>query len=340
MVSVLAEACEPSMSVLYGSLDIRLYRSSHLLVFIHYPGRPKQTLHVDTVHDGDLSIRKLFQWFADIRQCQESLPGSLQLDIVADFGHCEFLCHVGVAFLGGLTRWVESRGGRISLDCETMSVPIHRNLQQNGFLHEFGCSVTGWEGNSVPYRHDLHNADQSIGRYLSTAWLGRDWVTVSPAAKSVIVSQAAELYTNAFEHSRSPIGVFSCGQRYPKIETLHLAVVDFGVGIASNVCTMPENKGMSASEAILWAFEEGNSTRQNSVPGGMGLNSLQRFIHSRHGELRVFSSDGCARISHNGSMCQDKCTSFPGTLVNIAFKCDGSNDQVGSVSDSASDSWF
>jgi len=304
-------------------------------VFIDGSGRSKPTLHVDNIYDCDFSIYKLFRWFEDIRHSQTS-----QLDIVVDFSHCTFFGHIGVAFLGGLARWIELHGGRIHFDCDTLLPKIRVNLQQNGFLSDFGYSTSGWQGNSVPYRHDREISEQSFGHYLDSSWLGQGWVDVPSQTKPSIIKQASEIYVNAFEHGCSEVGVFSCGQRYPKATMLHLAVIDFGVGIASNVRTVPGNQEMSASDAILWAFEYGHSTRQQSIPGGIGLNSLQRFIASHSGDLSVFSGDGCAKMSHNGSMRQDRCTSFPGTLVNIALRCDSSVYQPGPTAASARKAWF
>ena len=71
--------------------------------------------------------------------------------------------------------------------------------------------------------------------YLKVKWLRQGWVHVVNYCKAAIAGSVWEIYTNAFEHAQSPIGVFSCGQHYPRRKELQLTVADFGVGIPSTV---------------------------------------------------------------------------------------------------------
>jgi hypothetical protein len=278
------------------------------------------TLYVSDIDGEDRSVTKLFEWFQQIKQIQ-ALPLE-KLDFVVDFRYCQFINHVGVAFLGGLARWIESHGGRIQFDWNTLTPKIQMNLGQSGFLESFGVTIGSWEGNSIPYRCDLTHHEQAIGQYLRDDWLGRGWVNVSPGVRDTIAGQTAEIYLNAFEHSQSPIGVFSCGQHYPKQGRLELTVIDFGIGIPDNVRSLPQNCWMTSSEAIDWAFQDGTSTKDETIGRGVGLNLLQSFVSSNQGDLRVFSGDGCAIIKDNEGRYKDKCTSFQGTLVNIVLLCD------------------
>lgn len=56
----------------------------------------KATLYVDTTEDLPQHIDRLFRLCQEIEQLPES-----SLDIFVDFHYCEFLNHLGVAFLGG-----------------------------------------------------------------------------------------------------------------------------------------------------------------------------------------------------------------------------------------------
>lgn len=120
--------------------------------------------------------------------------------------------------------------------------------------------------------------------------------------------------------------MFSCGQHYPNIGVLHLTVIDidFGIGIPTSVRSLAQNLGKTDNEALEWAFEPGNSTKQDSISRGIGLNLLQEFIIKNHGNLTIFSNDGYVNIGDNGITYQNKCTIFRGTLINIALKCDES----------------
>ena len=68
------------------------------------------------------------------------------------------------------------------------------------------------------------------------------------------------------------------GQHYPELDFLHLTVIDFGIGIPTSVRSLPQNLDKTADEALQWAFEPGNSTKQDSISRGAGLNLLQEFI--------------------------------------------------------------
>lgn len=160
--------------------------------------------------------------------------------------------------------------------------------------------------------------------YLLNKWLGKGWVNISTGLQHAISGTIWELYTNAFEHGQSPIGVFSCGQHYPTQRELHLTIIDFGQGIPTNVRSLGQNLTLDSDQALQWAFQPGNSTAQNGVSRGMGLNLLQRFMIKNHGSLKIFSNDGSVTIKDNEIRYGMHAVDFGGTLINIAFKCDES----------------
>ncbi|MDX2212590.1 MAG: hypothetical protein SFY66_04795 [Oculatellaceae cyanobacterium bins.114] len=304
-------------------------------MLLNLPSLPHPILYVPTIYDDPRYFDKLFALWHDIQHLPES-----QLDIAIDFHYCEFLGHNGVAFLGGLIRLIEFRGGRVTFDWESLPRKIHMNLAQNGFLCDFGCNLNPWDGNSIPYRCDLQHEPNAIADYLRYKWLGKGWVNISPALQEAITGQTSEIYLNAFEHSRSEIGVFSCGQHYPYMGVLQLTVIDFGIGIPNSVRSLPMNSTKSATEALTWAFLPGNTTKQDDICGGSGLSLLQEFVTKNHGNLMIFSNDGCVTIDDNGMRCEDKCTNFSGALVNIAFGCDESYYCLASEISDFEKPWF
>lgn len=207
-------------------------------------------------------------------------------------------------------------------DWDTLRENIHANLAQNGFMAAFGHSEGPWSGNSIPYREDRHENRNGLMDYLKTKWLGRGWVHVSQPLRDAIVGKAWEIYANAFEHGRSPIGVFSCGQHYPKMGELKLTVVDFGVGIPSNVRIFKCNPNIPADKTLKWAFQRGTTTNPNGAGRGLGLDLLKGFIKINKGQLEIFSHEGYALINENRETYLNRQSSFEGTLVNITFRCD------------------
>jgi signal transduction histidine kinase len=198
------------------------------------------------------------------------------------------------------------------------------NLRQNGFMYAFNAGEEPWQGNSIPYREDQHQDRDGLVYYLAEQWLGRDWVHIGQLLRNIIVGTAWEIYANAFEHGQTDIGVFSCGQHYPKLGELRLTVVDFGVGIPDNVRVFLENRDLPADKALKWAFQKGTTTRRGSVTGGIGLDCLKRFVKINKGKLEIFSHDGYVAIDENQETYQNRQTFFGGTLVNITLKCDES----------------
>lgn len=246
------------------------------------------------------------------------------LEITIDFQKCKFLSHLGVAFLGGLAHHVRSQGRQLNFNWNTLQPKIRTNLAQNGFLSCFEEGSAPWNGNSVPYRQDLDQNKCAIMRYLLDHWLGKSWVNISSGLQGAIAGSVWEIYANAFEHSNSSLGVFSCGQNYPTRKELHLTIVDFGQGIANNVRSLPHNRSLDADQALEWAFQTGNSTAIKTISRGIGLSTLQNFVSTNRGSLKIFSNDGYVNIKDNKVIYEKRTIDFQGTLINIAFKCDES----------------
>ncbi len=147
---------------------------------------------------------------------------------------------------------------------------------------------------------------------------------ISEALKTHISSRVIEIYLNGFNHARSPIGVFSCGQRFPNLEELKLAFVDFGVGIPATVRAYLDKPTMTSKNALEWAFTPGHTTRDiiDNVARGNGLKLLNKFIEANNGKLEIYSDTGYARIGIDQPYFADRTIIFQGTFVQITLKCD------------------
>lgn len=276
----------------------------------------KRDLSVPTINDDPPDFDRLFRLW---RQANDDY-----LEVEFNFKWCRFLRQNAVAFLGGLARLVEFRGGRAVFRWDTLSDAIRMNLRQNGFMGCFGADPGPWSGNSIPYEEFPEKRKENITLYLKRKWLGRGWLGVSSALRDAIVGQLWEIYENAFEHGSSPLGVFCCGQHYPKLHLLKLCVVDFGVGIPSNVRLFKKRERVSAAAALRWAFRPGNTTKPNGMGRGMGLDLLREFVKVNQGELEIFSHEGYGKIKEGQERFLDRPSFFEGTIVNITFKCDES----------------
>ncbi len=277
-----------------------------------------RTILVRTINESSADFDYLFNLWKITSQDDE--------DLYLDFSGCRFLGQNAVAFLGGLARLIESRGRRVWFAWHTLNPAVRANLTQNGFLRAFGHPREPWIGNSIPFREDRVMRPLGFAVHLSRRWLGRGWINISDGLRDAIVGRVCEAYSNVFEHARSEIGLFSCGQYFPTRSELKLTMVDFGVGIPSNVRLHFLNTQnlalhqLQTHACMKWAFQEGTSTK----PGGrgLGLDLLASFVRLNDGRMEIFSHEGHALVTKAGVAFAARPVYFEGTLVNVSIRCD------------------
>lgn len=275
-------------------------------------------INVPTINDSTESFVKLFNIWAQIK---ESIY--YNNTYIFEFSRCDFLRPNAVAFLGGLFRLLQYHRRTVLIKWDSFKNKVLKNLEKNGFSYVFrGISSTSY-GNSIPYKEHYTENQEEIINYLKNHWLGRGCVNVSTQLCDAVAGTVWEIYTNAFEHGRSKIGVISCGQHYPNLHKLKLTVVDFGIGIPYNVnlyMHLLQQPPLPAPTAIQWAFQPCNTTRQGR-PGGSGLNLLKEFVKINNGDLEVYSHNGYALINKNYEIFETIPSFFAGTIVNITIRC-------------------
>lgn len=282
----------------------------------------QKVIEIPRINDGPADFAALFNIWSQVNDYFE--------DIRFDFSHCGFLRPNAVAFLGGLARLIESRMGKAVFDWNTLHNSwVRTTIRQNGFAGSFGDLSAPWDGTSIPYREDPEFRPDEVAEYLSENWLGKGWVHVSDALKNAIVERVLELYVNAFEHSESQIGVFSCGQYFRNLNQLQLTLVDFGIGIPANVRgylkqvrpDLPAER-LSAEDCLKWAFQRMTTTKPGKTSRGVGLDLLKSFIQVNRGALTVYSNDGCAVITVDQESYTSFSPAFEGTIFHITLTCD------------------
>lgn len=282
----------------------------------------QKVIHIPTLNDGPHDFAQLFEIWSEANGYFE--------DIRFDFSRCGFLRPNAVAFLGGMARLIESRIGSVTFDWGTLqSGAVMTNLCQNGFAGTFAYPSSAWDGNSIPYREDKTLDMNGIMDYLTYNWIGKGWVHVSDRLRDAIAGRMWEIYNNAFEHSGSEIGVFSCGQHYWRQNYLILSAVDFGRGIPANVRSFLRQyvdealvSRLSGAACLKWAFERGNSTCTGGVARGLGLDLLKEFVRINQGKLEIYSNDGYTIVNKDGERFDNLDLAFEGTVVHITLRCD------------------
>lgn len=299
-----------------GSCEVAGARSSRGEVRRAYAGAVR--VSVPRLNDTRSDYEAMFRLWSEVQ-------GIRPARVTLDFSRCNFIRHHGVAFLGGLIRFLQSNGSQVEIDWGTIHGAILRNLQQNGFQLAFGGGVQPWRGNSIPFREDMTQARDPIMGYLREHWLGARGVRVSERLGNAIRGVVWEIYANAFEHAKSHIGVFTCGQLYPKRAQLCLSVADFGTGIPSRVAAAYPRFALRPVEALRWAFRVGNTTASSVARSrGMGLNLLEEFVEKNDGQLIVYSGGARAVFSKHAAQFDEAGAAFRGTIIDIRLKCDDS----------------
>lgn len=281
----------------------------------------QKVIHIPTLNDEPYDFARLFEIWNEVNDYYESIR--------FDFSRCVFLRPNAVAFLGGLARLVESRMGSVTFDWGTLRHgAVMTNLCQNGFAGTFAYPSSRWDGNSIPYREDKTLDMNGIMDYLTYNWIGKGWVHVSDRLRDAIAGRMWEIYSNAFEHSGSEIGVFTCGQHFPHNETLLLTVVDFGQGIPAKIRGFFRQHAdanlvarLTGASCLRWAFQAGTTTKVGE-PGGSGLDLLKEFIRVNRGKLEIYSNDGYTIINKDGDRYENCSLVFEGTVVHITLHCD------------------
>lgn len=282
----------------------------------------QKVIQIPTLNDSPQDFARLFGIWNEANVYFE--------DIRFDFSQCRFLRPNAVAFLGGLARLVNSRFGSVAFDWNTLhNGAVMTNLCQNGFAGTFAYPSSGWDGNSIPYREDNNLDMNGIMDYLTYNWIGKGWVHVSDRLRDAIAGRMWEIYSNAFEHSGTEVGVFSCGQHYWQQNYLILSTVDFGRGIPGNVRSFLRQyveedlvSKLSGAACLKWAFERGNSTCKGGVARGLGLDLLKEFVRINQGKLEIYSNDGYAIVDKDGERFENRDLAFEGTVVHITLRCD------------------
>ena len=83
----------------------------------------------------------------------------------------------------------------------------------------------------------------------------------------MFLQSVVELFSNAAIHSQTKLGVFTCGQFFPRKEELSFTLADFGIGMRQKLKDAL-NLEFTSVEAITWCTTNHNMTRRGALPGG------------------------------------------------------------------------
>lgn len=195
---------------------------------------------------------------------------------------------------------------------------VEKILSKNGFLSHYGhMPVRDTYGTTISYQRFDVKDDRFFAGYVESKFVGRSELPrMTPGLVKRFRESVFEIFSNAVIHSHTLLGIFSCGQFFPKRHRLDFSVADLGISIRRNV---KKHAGLDLPphEAIVWATQAQNTTKRGSIPGGLGLKLLSEFIKLNGGRLQIVSDSGYWSLEKSNIQTARLRAPFPGTVVNV-----------------------
>jgi hypothetical protein len=236
--------------------------------------------------------------------------------VVIDMASTRWLDADMCAALGALLYRINSNANEIEL----VNVParVETILSKNGFLSSYGRKrIPDTWGTTIPYQRFDAKDDRYFAEYVETNLVHRsEMPRMSPGLLKKFRESVLEIFGNAVIHSQTKLGIFSCGQYFPKRHRLNFTVADLGIGIHQNV---REHTGLELTPegAIAWATRGNNTTKRGSIPGGLGLKLLTEFVALNGGRIQIVSDAGYWE-QQAGEVSTDRLGHpYPGTVVSV-----------------------
>lgn len=203
---------------------------------------------------------------------------------------------------------------------------VEHILSKNGFLSHYGREkIQDLWGTTISYHRFDVKDDRYFADYIENELIRRSEIPdMSPGLLKKFRESIFEIFSNAVLHSRTTLGIFSCGQFFPARHRLDFSVADLGIGIRQNIKDNT-HLDLSAEEAIDWATQGSNTTKRGRVPGGLGLKLLGEFIDLNGGCIQIVSDVGYWRREKGKTFTRALGYAFPGTVVTIEINTADTN---------------
>ena len=208
-------------------------------------------------------------------------------------------------------------------DVDLTYVPpaVEAILSKNNFLSHYGrARIPDHWGTTITYKRFDVEDDHYFANYIESELIHRSEIPeMSLGLLKRFRESIFEIFSNAVLHSESQLGIFSCGQFFPKRNRLDFTVTDLGIGIRQNIENHTGLK-FSPMHAINWATEELNTTKRGNlpgIPGGLGLKLLCEFIDLNRGCIQIVSDAGYWQRKNKKTITRPLTYPFPGTVVSV-----------------------
>lgn len=241
-------------------------------------------------------------------------------EIILDFSNTVWFEANLIAILGAILSKAQSEINDVKI--ENLSITIKKLFSRNHFLSHFGgLQIPDYYETTTKYRKFKITEEKLFKDYLDSELLSKKAMPdMSVLLRKKINESIFEIFNNAVIHGHCD-NIFSCGQYYPAYKKLDFTIVDIGNTIKYNVNNYLKNN-LSGEGSIKWAIIQGNTTKNGSIPGGLGLSLIREFLKMNSGKIQIISSDGYWEQKGDVEIGKVFSQTFPGTIVNLEFNID------------------
>ena len=190
-------------------------------------------------------------------------------------------------------------------------------LSKNGFLANYGVAKTSdTYGTTIEYKRFEPKDDRYFAAYIEQHLVGKGMPKMSVGLQKRFRESIFEILSNAVLHAETKMGIFACGQFFPRDKRLDFSIADLGIGMRENI-KRKVGLDLHPEEAIRWATEGNNTTKTGRIPGGLGLKLLREFIRLNQGRIQIVSDAGYWEFAGGAVTTKRFNQPFPGTTVNL-----------------------
>lgn len=240
---------------------------------------------------------------------------SLSFDALElDYSKCQWFDANMAAPLGAVLTSISNNLNDIRF--RNLPSGIQDILSRNGFLSQYDFERTvDRYGTVVPYQRVDLTDERFFANYIQKYTQGKGLPAMSPTLRHKFYESIGELFANAVMHSESRLGVFTCGQYFPKKNRFDFCISDAGTGFEGSI-RRAFGINVSSLKAMQFCLTEGNTTKKDE-PGGLGLKLLKRFIQHNQGRIVIVSKQAYYEFGHGTENVLPLSHPFPGTCINI-----------------------
>lgn len=238
-------------------------------------------------------------------------------EVVIDMSRCFFFDANMAATLSAIIAHIKDNINTVLFTA--IQPGVEKILRKNDFLLNYGYPflVDKYRTTLAHKRFNVTDMGMFV-EYLNKYLFMKKMPKMTDGVVLKIKQGVLEVFSNAVTHSGAELGIYVCGQYYPKEKHINLSISDTGMGIRESVRKKLDKK-IGSVNAIKWALTEGCTSRTGAVPGGMGLKFLKDFISQNEGKIQIASRKGYYEFTSEQERYERLKYDLPGTTVNIVI---------------------